>query len=184
MPFWSCAKHFCQHTPTIIAPSIPSHSSLIRVRFESSPHHVLLPLPSTPRTTPQAHPQTMQLETTMQIVFGILSALIAVFGIWLAWRFRGKSLCFMQGLYPATPRLKDLTVHLSMANTPPARNSPAQHTSESLLPIHRYHASPEGRYLPNTILHHTFGSSTRNRCPYLSSTAQQTGWMLDTFGRR
>jgi hypothetical protein len=39
---------------------------------------------------PEAHPQTMKLDTVMQIVFGILSALIAVFGIWLAWRYRGK----------------------------------------------------------------------------------------------
>jgi hypothetical protein len=126
----------------------------------------------------------MKLDVTMQIVFGILSALIAVFGIWLAWRSRGKSLCFLQGLYPATPRLKDLTVHLSVAKTPPARNVPSQHTNESLLPTHYYHASPEGRYLTNTILHHTLGQSARNRCPYLSSTAQQTGWMLDTLGRR
>ena len=124
----------------------------------------------------------MKLDTTMQIVFGILSALIAVLGIWLAWRSRGKSLCFLQGFYPATPHL---TAHPSMiANTPPARNSPSQHTNEPLLPTHYYHASPEGRYLTNTIMHHTFGQSARNRCPYLSSTAQQTGWMLDTLGRR
>jgi uncharacterized membrane protein (DUF2068 family) len=38
---------------------------------------------------PEAHPQTMKLDTVMQIVFGIISALIAVFGIWLAWRYRG-----------------------------------------------------------------------------------------------
>jgi hypothetical protein len=38
------------------------------------------------------HTSTMKLDVTMQIIFGILSALIAVFGIWLAWRFRGKSL--------------------------------------------------------------------------------------------
>jgi hypothetical protein len=43
----------------------------------------------------------MKLDVTMQIVFGILSALIAVFGIWLAWHSRGKSLYFLQGLYPA-----------------------------------------------------------------------------------
>jgi hypothetical protein len=29
--------------------------------------------------------------------------LIAVFGIWLAWHSRGKSLCFLRGLYPTNP---------------------------------------------------------------------------------
>jgi hypothetical protein len=43
----------------------------------------------------------MKLDVTMQITFGILSALIAVFGIWLAWHSRGKLLYFLQGLYPA-----------------------------------------------------------------------------------
>ena len=50
---------------------------------------------------PQAYLQIMELDTIVQVVFGILSALIAVFGIWLAWRSRGKSLYCLQGLYPA-----------------------------------------------------------------------------------
>jgi hypothetical protein len=49
------------------------------------------------------HTSNMKLDVTMQIVFGILSALIAVFGIWLAWRCRGESSCFLRGLYPTIP---------------------------------------------------------------------------------
>jgi hypothetical protein len=78
----------------------------------------------------------------------------------------------------------DRVVHPFTANTLPARNVPSQRMTESLLPTHRYHASPEGQYLTSTIMNHTFGQSARYRCPYLSSTAQQTGWMLDTVGRQ
>jgi hypothetical protein len=66
--------------------------------------------PSTPLTEranqSEAYPQIMELDTVMQIVFGIFTISIAVFGIWFAWHTtRGKSIYFSLGLYPAVPTL-------------------------------------------------------------------------------
>jgi hypothetical protein len=46
----------------------------------------------------------MELDSIVQIVFGILATLIAVLGIWFAWRYnRGKSFYSLLGSYPSPP---------------------------------------------------------------------------------
>jgi hypothetical protein len=42
----------------------------------------------------------MELDTIMQIVFGISATLIAVVGIWFTWHTRGTPSFFRIGLYP------------------------------------------------------------------------------------
>jgi hypothetical protein len=55
----------------------------------------------------------MELDTVMQIVFGIFTISIAVFGIWFAWHnTRGMSLHLLLGSYPRGPTLDPpLTPH-------------------------------------------------------------------------
>ena len=174
------STHVDYHRPTH---PIPSHSSLIIFRFKSSPHHVLLPLPSTPPTTsgtPTDYAARHRHADSLRHSFSPDCRLWDLVGLAL----QRQVVVFPARVVPYDSPSYGPFVHPSMANTLPARNVPSQHTSEPLLPTHHYHASPEGRYLTNTILHHTFGQSARNRCPYLSSTAQQSGWILDTLGRR
>jgi hypothetical protein len=73
--------------------------------------------PSTSHTDrvrqPEAYPQIMELDIIMQIVFGVFTISIAVFGIWFAWHStRGMSLHFQLGFYPNAPPDR------SIANTP------------------------------------------------------------------
>ena len=78
----------------------------------------------------------MQLDTVMQIVFGISASLVAGVGIWYTWH-KGKSSSFALGLYPnITIGDPLLTPH------PPGRNVQSQQ-----LPYYHYHESPEGPVL-------------------------------------
>jgi hypothetical protein len=80
--------------------------------------------PSTSHTDrirqPEAYPQIMELDIIMQIVFGIFTISIAVFGIWFAWHStRGMSLHFQLGFYPNAPPDLSLT-HLASQERPAA----------------------------------------------------------------
>ncbi|KAM0696779.1 hypothetical protein Q7P36_004028 [Cladosporium allicinum] len=78
----------------------------------------------------------MQLDTVMQIVFGISASLVAGVGIWYTWH-KGKSSSFALGLYPnITIGDPLLTPH------PPGRNVQSQQ-----LPYYHYHDSAAGRVL-------------------------------------
>ena len=72
--------------------------------------HPIILYPSKIEPDCQKHTFTMELDTIMQIIFGIFTISIAVFGIWFAWyNARGKSLHFPLGYtlrphYSLTPR--------------------------------------------------------------------------------
>jgi hypothetical protein len=156
-----------EHSTASRAVELTNHSRgsvTIAVMVKRNSQHYAEPSHQTPSAVISAQPhypstQTqiiMQLDIVMQVVFGTFATLIGLVGIWFAWHtYGGKSLWFLQGLYPTVPTIL-WSIRPYLANALPARNVPSQRTNESLLPTHRYHASPEGRYLTNTILHHTF----------------------------
>jgi hypothetical protein len=79
----------------------------------------------------------MELDSKLQIFFGICATLVAILAIWFAWHTRGKSSPFALGFYPV------ITIgDLLLTPHPPGRNVQSQQ-----LPYYHYHESPEGRVL-------------------------------------
>ena len=152
-------------------------------------HHSTRTRPSRPQLSSAQPPEptrstqwhiTMQLDTVMQIVFGISASLIAVVGIWYTWH-KGKSLHFPLG-YTLRSKSGDplLTPH------PPTRPEHAvAATTTSLLPLSRMARGTSsmdetngtsdvyGRWLW-IFRYGRLPASANRACP---RTAQQPGWI-------
>lgn len=111
----------------------------------------------------------MELDTILQIFFGISTTLISILAIWFTWyNTRGRF------------SYHD-TFHRPAINLHSGRHIPSQRTSDDILPLHHNRASPENRYLwtrRRMLVEDTFGSFAMADWAHLP-TGQQNGRVSD-----
>jgi hypothetical protein len=123
----------------------------------------------------------MELDSILQICFGITATLIAIFALWFAWHTaQGKS-SSMLGLNP-----KIHTIGPYCTDIPLARNVLSQRTRSSPLPSYYDQPLSGNRYFRTRrimFVEDTFGHFALNDLPHLPTT-QQNGRVFDVVDRR